>query len=288
MKPSKTRYIISFSIILILAVVTGLYAGNYYNRNFGRNIMAVTVSEETVRGSDLNKALKKAKGKTPAQLTATENFIVAENYLNKKTSVRKEITGTITAAGINQTLVSEKIIADNHVYAYKISASKIVKVAELDKYEMGTDAVDIYKGKVVNSTTADWPQKPSQTVTVKEYEEMYGTKPERMIAFVVGSKTVIDESAMKTNEKGNFVATLTLDTTYSVMHYVHEVKTTAGSSKLPYFKSVVLTYEIDKDWNLISYETKENYEVSVPVLGFTSCTGNVKNIFHYENVVIPE
>ncbi len=284
---SKRRYIINFSIVLILAVATGLFVGNYYNTNFGREVQAVTVSEETVRGKDLSNALKKAKGKTPASLSATENFIIAEDILNNRTAVKKKTTGVITAAGIKQSLESQKIILNGEVYADKISASSMVKVAQLDRFKLGAEVVDIYNGNVTSATTATWPASPSKQMSLADYKSKYGVTPERMISLVVGTKTVVDQSAVTKNSKGNYTATITLDTTYSVMNYVHEIKATAESSKLPYIKSMVLTYEIDENWNLISYSTKESYDVSVAVLGFTGCKAEINNSFSYEEVTIP-
>lgn len=285
---TKRRYIINFSIILILAVATGLFAGNYYNTNYGRNVLAPNVSEAVVRGNDLTVALKKAKGNTPENLSATENFVVAENILNNRTAVKKEVRGEISAAGIKQTLVSQKILVNGDVYADKISASSMVKVAQMDYYKTGTTSVNIYDGKVTSSTTATWPTKASKTVSLDEYKSTYGISPERMISLVVGTNTVVDESPVTKNEQGNYTATITLDTNYSVMNYMYEIKATAGSKKLPYFKSVVLTYEIDENWNLISYTTTEVYDVSIAVLGFTTCKGTINNSFTYEDVEIPQ
>lgn len=284
---TKKRYLINFTVILILSVFSGFFLGNYYSKNFGRNVEAVTISEETVRGKDVTNALKKASGKNPSQLTATENFVLAEYYLNQKTSVKRVVTGTITAAGINQSLFSEKIVHNGQVYSSKISASSMVKVAEVYKHNLGTDVIDVYKGSVTSATTADFPTAPSSSMNMEQYKASFGSVPERFVTYVVGTKTVINESAVTKNQAGNYVATLQLDTTYAVMNYVYEIKTTAGSSKLPYFKSVKITYEIDENWNLIKINTEESYDVSIAVLGYTGCTGQLQEVYTYTDVTMP-
>ena len=72
-----------------------------------------------------------------------------------------------------------------------------------------------------------------------------------------------------------------------IMNYVYEIKTTAGSSKLPYFKSVKITYEIDENWNLIKINTEESYDVSIAVLGYTGCTGQLQEVYTYTDVTMP-
>lgn len=286
-KMTKKRYFINFAIILILATISGFYAGNYYNRNFGRNVAQVTVSEDYVRGDDLTKALKKSSGKTPMDLSAIENFVLADHYLSKQTSVHKHVTGAITAVGVKQSLVSDKIIHNGEVYASKISVSSFVKVAEVYRHKINEGNVEVYLGDPVSATEAKFPKTPSSTMTVEDYTSKFGVTPQRLISLVVGSKTVVDASTVTKNEKGNYTATLQLDTTYSVMNYVNEIKQTAGSSKLPYFKSVKIVYEIDANWKLLSLTSYENYEVSVAVLGFQECSGEIFETYTYDNVEIP-
>lgn len=285
---TKKRYIINFSIILILATVSGFFMGNWYNSNFGRQVQEVTVSEETVRGDDLQKTLKKASGKSPLDLTATENFILADYYLSQATSVHKHVSGAITAAGVKQTLVSDKIKHDGSVYSNKISVSSFVKVAELYKHNIGENVVSVYNGNPTSSTEATFPNTPSSEMTTDEYKTKFGSPIDDFISLVVGTKTVINQSKVTKTAEGNYEATLDLDTTYAVMNYSYEIKSTAGSSSLPYFKSIKLTFVIDNDWKLLSVKSSESYEVKIAVLGYTGCTAELLEEYTYDNVTIPE
>lgn len=284
---TKKRYILNFTIILILATVSGYFMGNWYNSNFGRQVQAVTVSEETVRGDDLQKTLRKASGKTPLDLTATENFILAEYYLSQAESVQKHVSGAITAAGVKQTLVSDKIKHDGKIYSNKISVSSFVKVAEQYKHNIGDSVVEVYNGTPLSATEANFPSTPTSTMTTQEYKTTFGSDIDDFISFVVGTKTVINQSAVVKNADGNYEATIDLDTTYAVMNYSYEIKSTAGSSSLPYFKSVKVTFVIDSNWRLLQVKSLESYEVKIAVLGYTGCTGDLLEEYTYDNIVMP-
>lgn len=283
---SKKRYFINLAIVVILASLTGFFAGNYYVKNYTGTVLAVTESEEAVRGTDLKDAQKKSKGKTPAQMTSVENFILAENNLNNETYVYKETTGKIVAAGVSQGLKSFKALKDGYIMSEKVSASKYVKVADRTLYKVGDEEMFYYKGSGIKSDyTASWKSEPTSTWTIEQYRGKYGAKPQSCLGYVIGTHTVVEEECTKPKllANGNYECTIKTDAYYSMMHYMYEIRTTSGSDNFPRFESSYLTFEITPDWKFVRIDYKESYSVSIAVLGYTKCSGTLTDKFSYDN-----
>ena len=280
----KVRFIINIAIVVVLAVMSGFFAGNYYVKNYTGGVLAVTETEEAVRGNDVTTTLKKAKGKTPADLSSVENFILAEHYLNKKDFIYKKIDGKITSAGVTQGLKSYKAKKDGYILSEKVSASSFVKVADRLLYKLGDPTVKYYKGSNITSDfTASWNNNPNNIFSMEQYKERYGAKPESFISYVVGTNTIIAEGceAPKKLANGNYECKIQLDTYYSGMNYMYEIRTTSGSSNFPKFEEIYLTFEITPNWDFVKIHYYEKYYVSIAVLGYTLCTSDLTDTFDY-------
>lgn len=283
-KKGKVRFIVNLAIVVVLAVMSGFFAGNYYVKNYTGAVLAVTETEEAVRGNDVVNALKKAKGKTPADLTSVENFVLAEHYLNQKDFVMKKINGVIESAGVKQGLSAYKALKDGYVLSEKVSASKFVKVADRFLYKIGDPTVKYYKGSNITSDfTASWSNKPENILNMDQYKEKYGAKPEAFISYVVGTNTTIAEgcTAPKKLANGNYECKIQLDTYYSGMNYMYEIRTTSGSGNFPKFEEVFVTFEITPDWDFVKIHYEEKYYVSIAVLGYTLCYSDLTDTFDY-------
>lgn len=280
----KIRFIVNLAIVVVLAVMSGFFAGNYYVKNFTGTVLAVTETEEVVRGNDVTNALKNSKGKSPADLSSVENFVLAEHYLNQKDFVYKNIDGKITSAGVTQGLKSYKVKKDGYILSEKVSASKFVKVADRFLYKIGDPTVKYYKGSnITGDFTATWTDKPENILNMEQYKEKYGSKPESFISYVVGTNTTIAEGceAPKKLANGNYECKIQLDTYYSGMNYMYEIRTTSGSGNFPKFEEIFITFEITPNWDFVKIHYEEKYYVSIAVLGYTLCTSDLTDTFDY-------
>lgn len=271
--------IIRLVIVIVLSSVTGYFGAQFYINKFMKTVQAVTESEEDVR-DDAEKIYSQALGKTPADLTPTQNFVIAEYLLNQQTSVKKTTTGSVTAAGVTQGLYAEKMLVDGEYYAMKIS-SGLVPLATRTYYVSGSDNIDLYLGSDIKSDTATFGSSPDKQMTPDEFRELMGSKVTYFISYVVSSNSVEEEESLGLNEAGNYEFALKLDTYFSCMNYSHEIKYTSDSPKLPEFTSVKIVFEIDKDWNLKRIDYDESYNVSVKQLGsmFVGTTGKITDRF---------
>ncbi len=282
---SKKRYFVNLAIVVILASLTGFFAGNYYVKNYTGSVLAVTETEEEVRGNDVKDTLRKAKGKNPSQLSSVENFILAENNLNQKTYIYKSIDGKITSAGVTQGLKSFKVLKDGYIMSEKVSASKFVKVADRTLYKVGEEKIDYYKGSdITSSYTASWGKKPTETWSIDTYKDKYGGRPEAFINYVIGTKTVVSAGckAPKKLSNGNYECVIQTDTYFSCMNYMYEIRTTSGSGNFPKFESSIITFEITPDWEFVKIDYVETYSVSIAVLGYTKCVGKLTEKFSFD------
>lgn len=281
---SKRRYILNLAIVVVLAVMSGFFAGNYYVKNYTGGVLAVTESEEAVRGNDVKNTLRKAKGATPANLSSVENFVLAEYYLNQKDYVFKQTKGKITSAGVTQGMDAYKAYKDGYYVSEKVSASKFVKVADRLLYKKGDPTIKYYKGSNITSDyKATWSNTPKHIYNLEQYKEKYGSKPEAMINYVVGTNTIVAKGCTtpKKLANGNYECTIQVDTYYSVMNYMYEIRSTSGSENFPKFEEVHITFEITPDWDFVKIVYKEKYYVSIAVLGYTLCTANLTDTFDY-------
>ena len=282
------RFYINICIIVVFAVFSGYFVGNFYLSNFVSADIDVNVSESVVRDK-MTDVFKRTANKSVSQISATDNFVLAEYYLNQRKSVRKTSTGKVTAQGITQDFYSQKILSENEFYYMKIS-SGLLSIATKMYWTVGSDTVNFYKGKNIKTTTATWSDTPSKTYTFDEYKEDFGIPAGGWLNYIVSSKTVITEGVPKKLGNGNYQFELHLDKIYSTMNYKYEVKQTSGSSKNPRFKSSVITFEIDENWNFIQIDYKEKYEVAVKQLGgmFVETVGTITDTFEYDgDFIIP-
>lgn len=103
--PSKRRKILNFALVTILAIATGIFLGSWYSYSVlatnvdysnintsalidkPEDVIAKVLSIKNPSASQLNNwvNLAKAKGITPKNLTASQNFVLAEYNIFKST-----------------------------------------------------------------------------------------------------------------------------------------------------------------------------------------------------------
>ncbi len=282
------RIIVSLVILIVLSSVTGYFAAQFYIDRFMIEVQAVTESEERVR-DNVNTVLARNSGKLPEEVSATDSFIIAEYNLSKKTSIKKTTSGTVTAAGIKQGLYAEKIFQDGQYYSMKIS-SGLVSLASRFYYTIGDETIAFYSGTDIQTESAKFPAEPNELYTLAEYKAMYGSPISYFVNYIVSSNTVKEEEFLGKTENNNYKFRVMLDTSFSVMNYSFEIKTTSGSSKLPRFNSIELTFEIDENFNFCEINIDENYDVSIQQLGsmYVGTTGVLTEKYEYDgNFEIP-
>lgn len=296
------------TIILILGIVAGFTnTFNTDNRRFASAWGETIVMESPVPETG-----------TPEDHNLLDNLRFAAYKLHHASSFRGDTDGRVDAdigiGSYTQYLTNTRIVyKTNTVFTETISSSSMVSLAE-QKY--ADNGIIIYRPSTkISGNKATFSSK-AMPMSYENYSEKYGSVPNQLSKYIINEKTILsvkdDNASVKgalnssdsdgdisfsvpealvADADGNYSFTLTLDPKESSLYYRNEVRTLAGADQNPNFKSVKITIKIDKNWNPISTRTVEVYDIAIPVIGSTECTGtNVENFsqINDENLVIPE
>ena len=208
----------------------------------------------------------KALGKTPADISATDNFVLASYNASLATSYTAIGSGLVKTMGQNQKMYSERKF-DGSTYSFvSISPStmpSLVKdVAVCDVYQKGSSIINSYQGPILEGdTSADWSYHTSYTA--EEYPGMAGVEITDLQPYLIcgkeGYNTVLSESEVTVDENNNYVFTLELDTVTSVLKYVKQVRRTGDLALLPVFSEIKQTITMTEDWQFVSIQIEEKY-----------------------------
>ena len=226
---------------------------------------------ETIRASE------EFRDFTPLDLTASQNFILAEYNATIAECYRVIGNGQVETIA-TQSVYSEKNY-DGNKYTFESISKGLMSIATCSTTTKGSNYTDLYTGSNIQPDSAEWGNK--QTYTNQDYIALAGSTPDTIQPYIISDKTILSSTEIAyDNETGYYSFTLELDPIFSVLRYARQVRQTSGLSSYPEFNSVTQTITIDGDWNLISIDVRETYKVvafGVPA----SCTGTLLSVFDF-------
>ena len=281
------KSIILLIIISLAGILTGYFVGGFF---VGSNVPDYSSYDELGLRDDAQALSDGATGKSPSQYKPYEIFEIAEYRLFTHGSVRVASSGNVDASITNQQIVGVKAYENGRYFKENISKG-IKNVGERTYYTQGDDILTCYSAnRVSNSMVASYNE--SFTCTYEEYSEINGVPIDSFVAYIVSSKTVLnqnDTAERITLENGQtgYKFTLELHPVFSVLNYVYQMQNLSQLSQLPAFNDVTLTVVVDEEFKFISIETLEHYTV---YYGFNvGCTGTLLETFEYGLTdIIPE
>ncbi len=208
----------------------------------------------------------KGQGKTPADLSPTDNFVLAEYNASIASSYTSVGEGHIKTMGQNQYMYSERKFDGSKYSFVSISPSTlpalVADVAVCDIMTKGSSTIYSYQGPIIEGNkSAKWAY--SSSYSKDEYSILTGVAINDLHPYLVcgksGYETVASFSEVTQDENGNYVFTLELDKVNGVLKYVRQVKRTGGLAFLPEFSSIIQTVTISPEWELIRLEVAEKY-----------------------------
>ncbi len=121
-----------------------------------------------------------------------------------------------------------------------------------------------------------------------EYKAKYNSTLNEYMKYIISSKTVNNATEVTKNAEGNYVFTLTLDKSKSVVNYVKTMKDTGGLSEYPNFTSdPIVTLTIDEQYRIIEFKSTETYNAKIGIITAGS-SATLTNTFTYDqDFVIP-
>ena len=231
--------------------------------------------------TEVYEKFKKGKSKI-SDFTDIELANISLLKLNDTESFYALTTGSVVAAGVNQSIHSTYIKNHNSYFEESITESAFVKGANRF-YE--SEDINWHKGKYVNGTTGDYSKATPKEYTKADFEEEWGRTISRACVYILNDKTRKDGSVSE-NGDGTYTVDLNLDPQLSVLRYVKQMVMTGGLSQKPIFHQVKLKFVIDNNANLLKFMTDEIYDVHM-VIDAKNSKGAITQEFFYSERSIP-
>ena len=231
--------------------------------------------------TEVYEKFKKGKSKI-TDFTDIELANISLLKLNDTESFYALTTGSVVAAGVNQSIHSTYIKNHNSYFEESITESAFVKGANRF-YE--SEDINWHKGKYVNGTTGDYSKATLKEYTKTDFEEEWGRTISRACVYILNDKTRKDGNISE-NGDGTYTIDLNLDPQLSVLRYVKQMVMTGGLSQKPIFHQVKLKFVIDSNANLLKFMTDEVYDVHM-VIDAKNSKGAITQEFFYNERTIP-
>lgn len=279
-------------IVSLIGIITGVAIGVYFNSNkLDPNRYNFDVSTLV---DDVNEIKLEAATKNPEQLGATKSCVLAFdttfNYPKVSIVGKGVVSASVGFMTVDQTIDAKTIRLGNKLFFENVSISSFVKA--LNRYYV-TDDVILHHSGTLSGNEITWNQSPDNTQegdikTMADYKAKYECTMNEYMNYIVSSKTVVTESEVTINADGNYVFTLTLDKSKSVVRYVKTMKDTGGLSEYPNFTSdPQISLIIDSQYRILEFTSNETYKANVGISA--NSTATLTNKFTYdEDFIIPD
>lgn len=222
-----------------------------YNQTFNKNFSITNpTSKNWVSAAQ-------AQGKTPANLSSIDNFVLAEWNAHHSSSFSAIGEGKVLTMGVNQIVNSAKKY-DGNAYTFESVSSGVITVMSLDYYQKGSDKARIYAGNKKNNEV-NWNLESEMTFS--DYCDMAGNLITNIQPYIVSNNGTVVSQTETTQIEGteNYTFTLVLDNVLGVLKYAKQVKKTGGLSTYPEFERIALTVVMDRNWNFVTIDSFEFY-----------------------------
>ncbi len=273
MKIKKKHVFIGIPVIFVLLLASFVF---FYgmSRNF-------TAPEDTVDGVGLSDVLSKPLSGTPADYTPAQNAAIALGVLHEIGSYNTEMNGDINANIGFMTYVQNmkdiKIVDQGEVYQESVSVSSMASVAQQKYLQLNNQIYLVRSAENITGQNVTWSDEITP-ISQETYVNTYGLVPNGLSPYVVSKSTILSAEVVQQSDD-KYIYTYQLDPETAPAYYRRQVKALSGSEKVPLFHSVELTIEIDRDWRPIQITMRENYDISIPVVGSANCTTEYVEVF---------
>lgn len=289
-KSHKMKKSTRFTILIVILV--GMFCGVTVGLYFGPKSVDPNRYNFEVSAllDDVDEIRNEASGKTPVELGATKSCVLAFDTTFNENRVKVVGRGSVLAMGVTQSISALTIRMYDKLYYENVSVSNFVKA--LNRYYVEGENISHYGGNL-SGNIVTWNTTPDNTgandiKTMTQHKAQFGSTMNEYMTYIVSSKTVNSESAVTINDDGNYVFTLTLDKSKSVVNYVKTMKATGGLSSYPDFTSDPrVDIIIDANYRILRFESHEEYTVSMGISA--KSVGRLVNTFSYdEDFVLPK
>ena len=228
----------------------------------------------------------------PSQFkTALDAYLYAHNYLSKSTGVYSVISGTVDAGVATQQVIGVKKI-DSEGNFYNESVSKKngtigVDLAERVYLPKNENNIYVQSTKDIDNSLIANYKDPYNCITQEEYLRKNKILPNQS-NYIINSDTVKGSSIRYSASDKKYYGTLILNDG-AVENYKYKVKESSGSSIVPKFTSIEVSFTLDKYGRFLNVKTIEVYEIQIVINVTTKMTINeTYKAYNNAKVVIDE
>ena len=289
---SKRKLWLSRFLVLLLGVTTGLFCGIYFKTAFATRDSGLGGLTEAMIRDDETKIVRENKDKPIMSLNPINAFIVAEYKTSQMQYVTMNATGSINAMNVKQNLYTKKYKIEDKYFVENISKGSVIlgidtNIAERNYYDESTDIVQIYKGKIVDETSANFGDMTKQ-MSYDEWYDLNGTTPKDFHPYIISTKTVdkstpIEQVTLDNGAVG-YKTTFALKNT-SALLYVSQIKNLSGLKDDPIVDYINLEVYINGDGTLYRIVVDEKYEVKKGI--YVGTKSDMIYNFEYTKAEIP-
>jgi len=280
----KKKKIIIFSIIGTLLTIIAVVAIYFI----------VEINKDPVKLKDTDAKYQTTlieapnDGKLPTEHSATD--VIAYTLYNVANCKEfKVITkGKADASVVTQKIANERVIKNGSAMISTISSGMISLGTQRFYFPQTEDKVLVRSAKKINNTTATWnTDKNPECVTYKEMQRRYGWHPFQANGYIICDDTYLNKEdiIVEDNNDGTYSINFRLDPAgdKAPFWYRREIITSSGSTIVPKFKKIEITFTIDKNYTLLEQAIKETYVVKAKGVEAETKT-NVVDTFTYDDV----
>ena len=223
----------------------------------------------------------------PSFRSALAAYEYASKILDKQTNLYVASYGSISAAGGlgNQSVKNiKKIDGEGNIYCESVSKKTSmfgVNVAECSLYTGGENILTKTSTTISDSLVASYPAEFT-TQALSAYVDENKLLPwER--AYDIDENCIVSSNITFNGKE--FKCAIILSNK-SVERYRRKIQKTSGSSSLPNFSNISVSFSLDKKGRFVSFESEESYTVDLGIKATVS--QKLKETYYYKNVVIDE
>lgn len=217
----------------------------------------------------------------PSDYSPQENAAIAQYVLlnteHYQTTKDGQVKANVGFINYDQSVKNTKVVDGDAIFTQALSLSSMVKVGEQKYFNKG---IYLLRPATNVQSVEDCVWSDDISAMSKDtYTDRYGMMPDGLSEYLITKDTILSAEFVG-EENGEYTYTYELDPDASSVYYRRQVKTLAGSEKIPLFHSVKLTVTLDKDWQPLKVTVEENYDISIPVIGMANCNGVLTEVFH--------
>lgn len=199
-----------------------------------------------------------------------------------------QVKAKVAFINYTQDVYNLRTIIGDEGFQQAVSTSSLKSVAIQKHFDFKNQIVLTRNPDKIDGKNTTWLNDVPQVYSNKQYLSIYGWIPNQISAYVLCKESILEISDLIDLGEGQYEIDLSLNPNIAPVNYQYEVKTYGGSSDFPSFSSIKLKVIFDANWQLKEIQSEEVYDITMPVIGSITCTGNLTETFTYDNLSIQD